>query len=102
MRKIDRLPENEECDPKLAIGFAAIPVLPGESQEEFETLLGDLCVQYEPEGPIEEDAVLTIGNALWRKRHLRIFQLAFDVNRHPIGTPDRHPKGTPPSYALSD
>ena len=26
----------------------------------------------------------------------------YDVNRHPIGTPDRHPKGTPPSYVLSD
>ena len=28
--------------------------------------------------------------------------LVSNVNRRPIGTPDRHPRGTPPFYALND
>jgi hypothetical protein len=69
----------QEHDSKRAIGFAASSVLPGEDQEEFDLLLDELCVQYEAEGPAEEDAVQTMANAIWRKRHLEIFQRAIEA-----------------------
>ena len=39
----------------------------------------------------------TAPNQLWQTDFTYL-----NVNRPPIGTPDRHPKGTPPSYVLSD
>jgi hypothetical protein len=81
MSKINQQQRAEELDSKRAVGFAASPVLPGEDQEEFELLLDELCVQYGAEGPAEEDAVQTMANAIWRKRHLEIFQRAFVARR---------------------
>ena len=46
MGKIDR--DIQERDQKLAIGFSASSVLPGEDQKEFEGLLEELCRHYEP------------------------------------------------------
>jgi hypothetical protein len=68
-----------EHDSKRAVGFAASPVLPGESQEAFDCLLDELHDRYEPKGPVEEDAVDTMANAIWRKRNLKIFQRAFEA-----------------------
>ena len=74
MSAFDRDRKNE---PKFSIGFVGRSVLPGESQEEFDRLQDELDEQYEPKGPVEEDLVETIANAIWRKRHLSIFHRAF-------------------------
>jgi hypothetical protein len=79
MSKFNRHPQTQERDPKRAVGFAATIVLPGEDQDEFDSLLDDLRFQYEPEGPAEEDAVQTMADAIWRKRHLDVFQRAFEA-----------------------
>jgi hypothetical protein len=70
---------SEEHDPKLAVGFAAASVLPGESQEDFDLLRNDLWEHYEPVGPLEEDLVESIVDALWRKTRLGVFQRAFEA-----------------------
>jgi hypothetical protein len=79
MSKYDRHPRTQDDDPKRAVGFAATAVLPGEDQEEFDCLLDDLYFKYKPDDPVEEDAVETMANAIWRKRHLKIFQQAFEA-----------------------
>jgi hypothetical protein len=79
MRKFDRDRRTEEHDLKRAVGFAARPVLPGESQEAYERLRDDLWDQYEPDSPVEEDLVDTIADAIWRKTHLNVFQHAFEA-----------------------
>ena len=79
MSKYDRHPRTQDDDPKRAVGFAATAVLPGENQEEFDCLRDDLYFQYEPWDAVEEDAVETMANAIWRKRHLKIFQRAFEA-----------------------
>jgi hypothetical protein len=86
----DRHPRSQDGDQKRAVGFAATAVLPGENQEEFNCLLEDLRFQYEPEGPAEADAVETMANAIWRKRHLKIFQRAFEA-RMKLGTFFKYP-----------
>jgi hypothetical protein len=68
MREIDRIIEGR--DPQRSIGFSASPVLPGEEQKEFQCLLDELCGQYEPEGPAEQDVIRTMASAIFRKRHL--------------------------------
>ncbi len=75
MGKIDQ--DVEGRDPKRSVGFSASPVLPGENQKEYECLLDELRGQYEPVGPIEQSVVTTIANAIFRKRHLTLFQRAF-------------------------
>jgi hypothetical protein len=77
MREIDRIIEGR--DPQRSIGFSASPVLPGEEQKEFQCLLDELCGQYEPEGPAEQDVIRTMASAIFRKRHLEIFQRAFEA-----------------------
>jgi hypothetical protein len=77
MGKIDR--NIEESDSKRSIGFSASPVFPGEDQKEFEGLVAELCGQYEPVGPAENDAVKTMAKAIFRKRHPEIFQRAFEA-----------------------
>jgi hypothetical protein len=79
MGKFDREQMPEEHDPKRAAGFAPTPVLPGESQEEYERLWEDLWERYQPVGPLEEDLVETIIAVLWRKTHLGVFQRAFEA-----------------------
>jgi hypothetical protein len=77
--KVDRDKITGEQNPKRAVGFAASPVLPGECQDEFDRLRDDLRDRYEPKGPVEEVAVDTMANAIWRKRHSNIFQRAFEA-----------------------
>ena len=97
MGNFDRDPRTQEHDPKRAVGFAATVVLPGEDREEFDRLLEDLCLQYEPEGPVEDDAVQTMANAIWRKRHLKVFQRAFQA-RMKWGAYFKYP-GDPEGFA---
>jgi hypothetical protein len=74
--KSDRDQKIEDRDPKCAVGFVGTPVLPGEDQEEFEGLQEEFYLQYEPLGPLEELAADTMAAAVWRIRHIGIFQEA--------------------------
>jgi hypothetical protein len=58
------------------MGFAPSPVLPGESQAEFDLLLKDLRSELRPEGRLEDDAVQRIAAVTWRKQNLGIFARA--------------------------
>ncbi len=85
MSEFDRDRKTQEHDPKHTAGFVAKPVLPGENPEDFDLLLDDLWDQYDPKGPVEEDAVETIAHAIWRKNHLDVFNRAF-VARKKLGS----------------
>ena len=75
---------------KRAVAFAATPVFPGESEEEFEALVEDLRIRYEPADPVAADAVQTLAMALWRKRNLSTFRRA-QVARMRFGHHFRYP-----------
>jgi hypothetical protein len=62
--------------------FSATAILPGEDQGEFEELHGDLINEWKPVGATEEDTVLTIAKAVWRKRRVqRFFETQFLTNQ---------------------
>jgi hypothetical protein len=73
-----------------ALGFAASPVLPGEDQPEFDQFLEKLRDEYKPEGLAQEDAVLTMAKAMWRKQRLGIFRRAAEA-RMRFGAYFRYP-----------
>jgi hypothetical protein len=49
-------------------------ILPGEHRQEFEELHSALTQEWTPGGATEEDAVLTIAKAIWRKRRVQKFR----------------------------
>jgi hypothetical protein len=51
-------------------------ILPGENPLEFEMLHGRVAEELSPDGPLEEDQVLTIAKCLWRKQRLQRFLAA--------------------------
>lgn len=51
--------------------FAKTVLLPWESAREFQALHQELRDEWQPSGALEEDAVHTILNCLWRKRRVR-------------------------------
>jgi hypothetical protein len=53
--------------------FSATAILPGEEAREFEILQANLMQEWKPTGATEEDAVLSIAKAIWRKRRLQKF-----------------------------
>lgn len=53
--------------------FNQITIVPGENPKEFAALLADLVHEWKPDGPTEEDAVLSIAQAMWRKRRAQTF-----------------------------
>jgi hypothetical protein len=53
--------------------FSATAILPGEDEQEFERLHADLIEEWKPVGTTEEDTVLTIAKAVWRKRRVQRF-----------------------------
>ncbi len=68
--------------------FAATAILPGENRQEFEELHSAVIQEWAPDGATEEDAVLTIAKAIWRKRRVQKFlavQLAINAlnPKHP-------------------
>jgi hypothetical protein len=66
--------KDEERPYKVKSGAAAeFVILPGENPIEFELLRVDLAEEYAPEGPVEEDLVLTIAKCIWRKRRYQRF-----------------------------
>jgi hypothetical protein len=48
--------------------FSRYAIVPGEDKEEFETLYSALVQEWMPVGATEEDAVLSLAEAIWRKR----------------------------------
>jgi hypothetical protein len=53
--------------------FTPITILPGEDLKEFIALYRSVIEEWIPHGATEEEAVLTITNAMWRKRRLQKF-----------------------------
>jgi hypothetical protein len=53
--------------------FSATAILPGEDQREFDDLHSASVNEWTPTGETEEDAVLSIAKAIWRKRRLQRF-----------------------------
>jgi hypothetical protein len=67
---------NKETKPPNALKhgiFSATAILPGEDPREFEALHSALTKEWEPAGATEEDAVLSIAKAMWRKARLQKF-----------------------------
>jgi hypothetical protein len=68
--------------------FTSVAILPGEHPREFAALLLSLIEEWEPMGPTENDAVVTIANGMWRKARLqkflraKILECKFDAS-HP-------------------
>jgi hypothetical protein len=54
-------------------GYSNLGVLPGEKAQEFKRLHQSLIQEYEPSGPTERDAVLSLANCMWRKSRLTIY-----------------------------
>ena len=48
-------------------------ILPSENPLEFEVLRGELAEEHAPDGPLEEDHVLTIAKCIWWKRRYQRF-----------------------------
>jgi hypothetical protein len=61
--------------------FATTAILPGEDAAEFEELYSDLIAEWIPNGATEQDAVLSIAKAVWRKRRVQRF-LTAQVVKH--------------------
>ena len=53
--------------------FSSILILPWESVSEFAGLYDDLIDEWKPVGRTEQDAVLSIAKAIWRKRRMQAF-----------------------------
>jgi len=53
--------------------FSRTTIVPGEDPEEFQTLYSDLIREWAPAGATEEDAVLSIAKAIWRKDRAQKF-----------------------------
>jgi hypothetical protein len=70
-------------------GYANQVVLPGEDPREYLELCSDLVDEWQPVGPTEHDAVLTIAKAIWRKRRIqKFFSAQIEISRakrdHPL------------------
>jgi hypothetical protein len=68
--------------------FSAAAILPGEDPNDFLKLHSGLIKEWKPDGATDEDAVLSLANAIWRKRRaqkfleVRLLQKSFDPS-HP-------------------
>jgi hypothetical protein len=68
--------------------FSATAILPGEEAREFEILQANLTQEWKPTGATEEDAVLSIAKAIWRKRRLQKF-IEVQIRRNTVN-PKHH------------
>ena len=50
--------------------YSEMTILPHEDPKEFEALLEAVKEDYDPQGPTQEDKVLSIAKILWRKRRI--------------------------------
>jgi hypothetical protein len=55
--------------------FTQMTILPGEDVREFAKLRMDLIEEWNPTGPTEQDAVLTLAKGFWRKGRIQGFLL---------------------------
>src|SRR5262249_18088781 len=79
----DPLQPVESGRANVATQTAEMQILPGEDPGEFQRLHQALIEEWNPLGPIEDDAVLTLAIDLWRKRRFRRWQqrrAAFDAH----------------------
>jgi hypothetical protein len=53
--------------------YSDLPIIRGEDPSEFKELLRELTDEWQPEGPTEKDAVLSITKAMWLKRRAMRF-----------------------------
>jgi hypothetical protein len=53
--------------------FSGSVILPGEDPREFEQLVNAVFAEWQPSGPVEEDAARSLASAIWRKDRLGIF-----------------------------
>jgi hypothetical protein len=51
-------------------------VLPWESKEEYESVLGALVAEHAPQGPTQEHLVEELAHIMWRKQRLRLAEAA--------------------------
>ena len=60
-------------------------ILPGEDAEAFESLHQELVAEWEPSGPSEDDAVLTLATCYWQKRRINsyFYDEATWLSEHP-------------------
>ena len=56
--------------------YTQVTILPGEDPDAFHRLHLDLILEWQPSGPTEEDAVLTIAKGIWRKGRFQRFLLS--------------------------
>src|SRR2546430_16404204 len=82
--------------------FTSVAILPGEDTREFAALLFSLIEEWEPMGPTENDAVVTIANGMWRKARLqkflrsKILECKFDASHPAYDGP-----GTLPAFSTA-
>ena len=55
--------------------FTQMTILPGEDVRKFAKLHMDLIEEWNPTGPTEQDAVLTLAKGIWRKSRIQGFLL---------------------------
>ena len=61
--------------------FSRYAIVPGEDEKEFEALYSALVQESMPVGATEEDAVLSLAEAMWRKhRAQRFLEIGLDKN----------------------
>jgi hypothetical protein len=66
--------------------FSRTTIVPGEDAGEFDALYSDLIQEWMPDGATEEDAVLSIAKAIWRKRRAQKFiEIRLLKNSHDPG-----------------
>ena len=65
--------------------YSNLGILPNEDREEFDRLHQSLIVEFEPSGPTEKDAVLSLAKVMWRKSQLAIYRVA-DMARETFGS----------------
>jgi hypothetical protein len=61
--------------------FTKTAFVPGENPDEFEDLHSRLCSEWNPVGPTERDAVLSIVRCIWRKRRVQNYLVTQSLSR---------------------
>ena len=67
--------------------YSRTTILPGEDPEEFDELFSALIEEWAPVGATEEDAVLSLAKAIWRKRRAQKF-IEIRVNKKALNPRD--------------
>jgi hypothetical protein len=86
-------------------GYAATALLPGEDPAAFEKLHQDLIAELRPDGPLENEIVVTIVRLTWRKRNLETLRIAESARkRYSVIRSEKVPSTEPPFqfYPLLD